>query len=822
MISDLRLALRSLLSAPMLHDLRRALRSLRKTPGFTAIALLTLALGIGLNTSMFSVLNTLFLRTLPYADPDGLVRVYRTGLRGQTQLPHAPANFADLRAQSRSLTHLAALTVTRYNFAPPGQPALLLRGMNVTADFFPVLGISPALGRVFGAEEDQPGRDRVIVLSHSCWLTRFGADPAIVGRDLRLDGENVTVLGVMPPRFDDARLWGPVDAWRPMAFSAENLQNRGGNFLTVIGRRKPGVTLNAAQAELSAISARLAIAYPATNALTGINLMPLARSGEDPTIRTLTWFTLGLAGCVLLIACANLANLQFARNLLRARENAVRAALGATRLQLIRHSLAESLVLALCGGGLGLLLTLWTNDALGSRLQLNGRASLEIPPDFRVLGFAFALTAFTGLAFGLLPAWLAARVDVSDALKQGTRGGTGGRAQDGIRRTLIVAEFALALVLLSGAGFFIRGLERFATRDLGWRAEQALTASLNLPARKYGTDDAQRAFYDRLETRLGALPGVERVALATSLPFSGYTWSQRFVVEGRADPAPGAEPLRAVNVVSVGFFETLGLGLVEGRTFAPSDATNSDARTVINETMAKEYWPGESAVGKRIAHPSNRAAWQEIIGVVRDVRFATNVSEARPRLQTYRMITREPDSRVSIIVRSALPPEALADALRRAVAEIDPDLPVQDIRPALQTIESGLANFAALGALLAGFALLGLLLAALGIYGVIAGFVAQRTREIGVRLALGAQVRDVLRLVLRQGFTLALIGTGLGLFGVFAVGRLLASMLPALPAPEPATAASVIVLLLATALLACWLPARRASKVDPMVALRSE
>lgn len=806
----------------MLPDLRFAFRSLLKTPSFTAIALLTLALGIGLNTSMFSVLNTLFLRTLPYADPGGLVRIYRTGLRGQTQLPHAPANFLDLRAQNQSFQHMAALIVTRYNFAPAGQSALQLRGMNATADFFAVLGISPALGRVFTAEEDQPGRDRVVVLSHTCWQTQFGADPAIIGRDLRIDGENVTVLGVMPPRFDDAQLWGPIDAWRPMAFSAENLQNRAGNFLTVIARRKPGVTLEGAQAELTTLSAQLAAAYPATNAKTGINLMALARSGEDPTIRTLTWFTLGLASCVLLIACANLANLQFARNLLRAREHAVRAALGASRLQLIRHSLAESLLLALMGGALGLLLALWTNDALGARLQLNGRTSLEIPLDVRVLGFAFALAAFTGLAFGLLPAWLASRVDVNDALKQGTRGSSGGRAQDGIRRTLIVAEVALALVLLSGAGFFIRGLERFSVRDLGWRADQALTASFSLPAQKYGSDDARRTFYDRLETRVRALPGVEHVALASSLPFNGYTWSQRFVVEGRADPEPGAEPLRAVNVVSVDFFKTLGLGLVEGRTFVPSDATNSDARTIINETMAKEYWPGESAVGKRIAHPSNRAAWQEIIGVVRDVRFATNVSEERPRLQTYRMIMREPGPRVSIIVRSALPPEALADALRRAVAEIDPDLPVQDIRPALRTIESGLANFAALGALLTGFAVLGLLLAAIGIYGVIASFVAHRTREIGVRLALGAQVRDVLHLVLRQGLTLALIGSGLGLFGVFAVGRLLSSMLPALPAPEPATAAVVIVLLLGTAFLACWLPARRATRVDPMVALRAE
>jgi putative ABC transport system permease protein len=806
----------------MLSDLRFAFRSLAKAPGFTVIALLTIALGIGLNTSMFSVLNTLFLRTLPYAEPDSLVRLYRTSAQGRSQLAHAPANFADFRTQSRSFNGMAAVRGERYAYASAGQPAVQLRGLAVTADFFPLLGIAAARGRVFGAEEDQPGHNRVAVLSHTAWQTRFGADPAIVGREIRLDGEMVAVLGVMPPDFDDAQLWGLVDVWRPMAFSAEDLQNRGGNYLSVIARLRPDTTLAGAQAELSIHAEALASAYPVTNARTGVSLLPLRRSGEDPTIRTLTWFTLGLAGCVLLIACANLANLQFARNSLRAREHAVRAALGATRLQLVRQSMAESLLLAFAGGALGLLIAWWANDALGATLRLNGRTSLVIPLDVRVLGFAFTAAAFTGLAFGLLPALLASRVDVNDALKQGGRGGAGSPLQDRIRRALIVAEFSLALVLLSGAGFFIRGLERFATRDLGWRTGQLLTATFNLPAQKYASADDQRSLQDRLEARVAALPGVERVGLAYSLPFNEYSWNQRFLVEGRPEPAAGAEPMRAVNLVTPGFFETLGLALVDGRTFIPDDLKSASLRTIINETMAKEYWPGESAVGKRIAHPADRHNWQEIIGVVRDVRFATNVTEERPRIQTYRLLAREPVQRLNLIVRSALPPEALSETVRRVMMEIDPDLPVQDLRPAAQTIAGGLANFAALGALLTGFAALGLLLAALGIYGVIAGFVVQRTREIGVRVALGAQPPDVLRLVLRQGLGLALLGTVLGLFGVFAVGRLLAATLPALPPPEPATAALVIVVLLAAAGLACWLPARRATRVDPMTALRAE
>ena len=807
----------------MLSDLRFAFRNLAKSPGFTVIAILTLALGIGANTSMFSVLNTLFLRPLPYAGPESLVRVYRTGPRGQMRLPHAPANFADLRAQGQSFTHLAALAYANFSYAEPGQPAVQLRGLTVTGDFFAALGVAPALGRVFGQEEDQPGHDRVVVLSHTAWRNRFGSDRTIVGRGIRLDGESVTVLGVMPASFADAQLWGPVEAWRPMAFSPETSANRGANYLNLVARLKPGVTLAAAQAEHTTIAAGLAAAYPATNAQAGINLVPLGQTGRDPTIHTLTWFTLGLAGCVLLIACANLANLQFARNALRVREHAVRAALGATRLQLIRQSLAESLLLAFVGGALGLLVAVWANDALGSRLQVNGRTQFDFALDLRVLGFALAVAAFTGIAFGLLPAWLSSRVDINDALKQGTRGSSaGGRAQHRIRQALIVAEVALSLVLLTGAGFFIRGLDRFAVRDLGWRKEQVLTATLTIPSQKYSTDDAQRALYERLETRLAALPGVDRVALASALPFNDYNWSQRFIIEGRPDPEPGTEPLRAVNVVTLGFFDTLGLGLVEGRTFTTADATQGDMKTVINETMAKQYFPGESAVGKRIAHPARRNNWQEIIGVVRDVRFATNVTEASPRLQTYRMLAREPDGSVAILIRSALPPEALADSVRRAVAEIDSDMPVQDIRPAVQAIERGLANFSVVAGLLTGFAALGLLLAALGIYGVIAGFVAQRTREIGVRMALGAQVRDVLRLVLNQGITLAVLGVGVGLFGVFWVGRLLASTLPAIPAAEPLIAVAIIAMLLAVSLLACWLPARRATKVDPMVALRAE
>jgi putative ABC transport system permease protein len=801
----------------MPHALRRLLAS----PGFTLTALLTLALGIGLNTSMFSVLNALFLRSLPYAQPDSLLRVYRTAPQGQ-QLPHSPANFTDLRAQTHSFAQMAAVSGANFSLALPDQPALRLRGQVVTADFFPALGMSPLLGRTFTPEEDSPGKNGVVVLSHTVWQNRFGADPAIVGRSVRLDSESVTVIGVMPREFDDTLLWGPVEAWRPMAWSAETIRNRGGNWLTVIARLKPGVTLAAAQAESATVAAQLAVAYPVTSAQTGVSLMPLLQSAEDPTIRRVTWFTFGLAACVLLIACANLANLQFARHAARAREQAVRAALGASRFRLIRDSLNESLLLAFAGGALGLLVALWSNDALGARIALNGGTSLALPLDLPTFAFAFGAAAFTGIAFGLLPAWLASRADLNDSLRQGSRGAAGGRTQQRIRQALIVGEVALALVLLSGAGFFLRGLERFSGRDVGWRTDRLLTANLTLTGTKYGSADAQRAFHDRLESRLAALPGVERVALAASQPFFSYDWNQRFIVEGRTDPKPGTEPQRSVNVVSLGYFDTLGVKLVAGRTFTAADGVaDAPTRTIINETMAQQLWPDESAVGKRIAHPSDRA-WQEIIGVVRDVRFAANINDAKPRLQTYRLHAREPGRSFAVLLRSTTPPEALAETLRKVVAELDPDLPAQDIRPAAQTIERGLANFTTLGRLLAGFAALGLLLAALGIYGVVAGSVVQRTREIGIRLALGAQIRDVLRLVLGQGLALALIGSAFGLLGAFAVARLLTATLPALPPPEWSTTALVTGTLLAVAALACWIPARRATKVDPMTSLRAE
>jgi putative ABC transport system permease protein len=800
------------------RDVGHALRSLRKTPGFTMIALLTLALGIGVNTSMFSVLNALQWRT-PYPDDERLVRLFRTTPQSPFILLSA-ANFLDVRAQATAFAQLAAVTWVDYGLAEPGQPAERLRGLNVTADFFPMLGIAPEIGRTLTAEDDQPGKNDVVVLSYAAWQRFFGGDPAVRGRQLRLSGETVTVVGVMPERFEWVNLWSHIDVWRPMAFSDGTRVDRSRNFLNAVGRLKPGVTLAQAQAEMTVIGQRLAADYPAANAGNKLQILPLARSVQDPIQARLTWFVVALAGFVLAIACVNLANLQFARHAARVREQAIRAALGASRGRLMAAVLVESVLLSLLGGAVGLLLAFWCNDVLSRRMVYDSVPGIPIALDWRVLAFAFFVANATGLAFGLLPAWFASRPDVQDALKQGSRGSTASRAQHRWRHALIVAEVALALILLSSAGFFLRGLDGFATRERGWKTENLLTAYVALPAARYPDDAALLAFYERLQTRLGALPGVERASLSWTLPFYSLGSTQFFLVEGWPPPAAGSELRREIGTVSPEYFETLGIPLVAGRNFTAADL-NGPGRLLVSEAMARQLWPGESPLGKRIRHP-DRAEWLEVIGVVGNVGTATNLEHPAATYQTYRLLARDPGRNLALALRSTGEPANLAEAVRRAVAELDPELPLLNLRPASLTIALNLGNFTLGGWLLSGFALLGLLLAALGLYGVISGSVTQRTHEIGIRMALGAQVHDVLRLVLGQGLRLTLLGAAIGIAGSVGMGRVLAAMIPAFPAAEFLTGAGVTLVLLIVALTASWLPARRATKVDPMVALRAE
>jgi len=794
-----------------LQDVRFGLRMLRKNPGFTTVAVLTLALGIGVNTSMFSGLQSLLLPKLPFPEPDRLVRVFRTSSHSQ-RWPHSPANFLDQQQQNTVFERMAAVNVTSCNLSGAGGQAERLRVLEASADLIPLLGIQPVFGRGFLPEEDRPGND-VIILNHGFWLRRFSGDTNVLGRTLRLDGHAVTVVGVMPVSFQNAPEWGSVDALRPIAFTDDQRQNRGGNYLDVVARLKPGLSLSQASAGIDTLAARIRQDRPDNNSEDGLRAVPLAQSRMDPRGKIMLWLIMGLAGFVLLIACANLANLQFARTALRTRELAIRGALGAPRGRLLRQLLTESLLIAALGGVLGLLLSSWVNQILSSQLVEDGRPLLSLKLNFVVLGFALTVSTLTGLAFGLVPAWLASRNDVNTSLKQGSRGATGDRSQHRLRHGLIVLQMALALMLLAGAGLVVSGLKNFGKQDPGWRVDGLSSGQLSLPDYKYGNSKLRHAFTERLQEKLAALPGVERAAVACTLPISGFRMTTDLVVEGQSET--GRRNLRNINVVSPDYFATLGIRLLDGRDFSAADTEGRPNVIIVNETLARTYWPGESAVGKRIGFPD---AWQEIVGVVNDVQSPTDAGESSTRFQTYRPLAQEAQSSLTVAVRG----NVSATALRKAVAELDPDLPLSRPGSVRAVVAQAFGQFAVGGWLLGGFAGLGLLLAAIGIYGVMAGFVAQRTNEIGVRMALGAQVQDVLQLVLGRGVKLTLIGTALGLVGAMGMTRTLKSLMPGLNSDSPLVLALVVVLLVIVALVACWLPARRAAKVDPIVALRTE
>jgi putative ABC transport system permease protein len=803
----------------MLQDLRYGWRMLVKHKGFTAVAVITLALGIGANTAMFSVLNTYLFRALPYPESDRLVRVFRTSPHSQSW-PHSPANFIEMREKNSVFERMVVWNSISPNLVEEGAPAERLQGMTVSADFFPALGAQPALGRAFTAEEDQPGANLVVVLSDRFWQRRFGGDPNIVGRMLRLDGESVKVVGVMPPGFDHPLLWGTVDVWRPIAFAADQRQNRGNNFLRAFARLKPGVTIEQAEAAMITLFDGIAKSH-SSNQNESIRLEPLHRSMSDEIGRKVMWFTFGLAGFVLLIACANLANLQLVRTAARAREHAVRAALGAGRWRLLRQSLTESLLVSLLGGALSFVLAAWGVEFISRRLfsELPGA---QVSLDLKVFGFALLVSVLTGLIFGTVPAWLASRADVNQALKESPRGSTAGRSQHRLRHALIVGEVAFALILLAGAGLFLRGLQRFANLDPGWRVDGLLTAQIGLQGANYANPPQRLAFYQRLEERLRALPGVERVALSGSQAVWGFNSSGSFRIEGQPEPRPGEWPEIYFESVSPGYFETLGVRLLEGRAFNASDAADRPPVIVINETTARRFWPNESAVGKRIGRPGQNPNWHEVVGVVNDIGFPGDLGEPYTRFQGFRPMAQFPWSSVNIHLRGSVAPEAFANDLRRAVAELDPTQPVHRIRTTRSLVEQGLGSVSLLGTLLGAFAALGLVLAAVGIYGVVSYTVAQRTGEIGIRLALGARTRDVLWLILGKGARPILLGAALGCGGAYAVSRLLISAIPTLPTRDPAALVASALVLVGVALAACYLPARRAAKVDPMVALRHE
>ena len=801
------------------QDVRYSLRQLFKHKGFTIVAVLTLALGIGINTAMFSVLNTFLFGSLPYPQSDQLVQIWRTSPHSQNW-PHSIANFFDQHDQNTVFEKMAAYNYTSRNLTEQGQTAERLLSLAATADFFPMLGVAPAHGRVFKPEEFEPGADNVIVLTDRLWTRRFGSDPSVVGRRIQLDGKTVEIIGVMPAGFDHPILWGPVDMWQPLTFTPERRADRQTNFLSSFGRLKPGVSIQQAEQGMVTLAANIS-KQNSLNAVDSIRLEPLQRTMSDSIGRTVMWFTFGLAGLVLLIACANLANLQLVRTAARSRELAVRAALGASRWRLLRHSLTESIVVALIGGIVSLVVALGAVRFISVRLfdNLPG-ASVEL--DYKVFGFALLVSLLTGVLFGTVPALLASRADVNLVHRENTRGSIGGRSQRRLGHTLIVGEVAFAIVLLAAAGLFLRGLQRFLNADPGWQVDGLVTANMSLRGEKYADDKQRVVFLTELENRLRTLPGVQHVALASSHPVFGFNSSNSFLIEGRPAPPPDKYPEMFFEPVTSDYFTTLGARLLQGRTFTAADTADHPNVIIINETVARTFWPNESPIGKRISNPGSANDFYEVVGIVNDIAFPGGLGDPYTRFEAFQPLAQAPPSSLIIILRTGSTPEALSNTLRSSIAGLAPEQPVYRIRTARAAVDQGLGSISLLGSLLGAFAAVGLILAAIGIYGVVSYAVVQRTGELGIRMALGAQARDVLWLVLGKGAVLVGIGALLGAAGSYGVSKLLISLIPSLPTRDPLILPFAALVLVAVALAACYIPARRATKVDPLVALKSE
>jgi putative ABC transport system permease protein len=812
----------------LLQDVRYGLRVLWQKPGFTAVAVLTLALGIGANTAVFSLVSAVLVRPLNYREAERLVMVWEdeTAAGFPRETP-AVGNYADWRAQNRVFEDVAAIDQRTYDLTGEGGEPEKILVFGVTSNFFPLLGTEAKLGRTLLPDEDRPGAHRVAVLSHGLWQRRFGGERSAVGREVLLNGEPYTVVGVMPPDFQFE--YTNVELWVPVAFTPEQLANRGNHYLEVVARMKPGVTVAQAEEDVKAITRRIAESYPddATNLSAAV--VPL-REHLAGDVRRPLLLLLAAVALVLLIACANVAGVLLSRAAARRREIAVRAALGASRVRIVRQLMTESVLLAAAGGVLGTLLALWTFAFLQQLVPAGMRAMTEPRLDSAVLWFTLAVSVVASVAFGLAPALQASKTDLNDALKQaGGRGGAGsGRA---LRGAFVVAEVALALVLLVGAGLVVRTLYNLRGQYAGLKPENVLTLRTQLAENRYREPARRAAFYDGVLERVTGLPGVVAAGYTTAVPLTRKGGANGLSVEGK-DNGPDAVWNANHRQVSPDYFRALGLAVREGRDFTWQDDEGALPAAVVNETMARSFWPGESALGKRfkVGAPESPQPWLTVVGVIEDVRQMASDEPVKAEMYVpYRQaaVYWQSTSYASfaprdLVVRTSVEPTSVAPAVRDAVREIDAYQPVSSVRTLEEVLGRDTAQRRVGVILLAAFAGLALLLAALGIYGVLAFFVVQHTPEIGVRMALGASPADVLRMVVGRGMRLALAGVGCGLLAAFALTRLIESQLFGVSPADPLTFAGIALLLAAVALLACLVPARRATKVDPMVALRYE
>jgi putative ABC transport system permease protein len=803
----------------LLRDLKFSVRSLMKRPGLTVIAIVTLAIGIGANSAIFSVVNALLVKPLPFPDPDRIVALWdKVPSRGVERNEVSIANYLDWRAQNKSLEQVGIYSWWSTNLTASDSPERV-QGFQVTANFLDVLGVKPLLGRGFSAEEEQPGKDAVALLTYNLWQRRFGADPNIVNKTISANGITRTVVGVMPPDFNYPK---GAEIYAPLPMTPELMRNRNNHSYLAIGRLRPGVSLPAAQAEFNTIASQLEKQYPEANTGRGVVIYPILKD----TVRmysTALWVMMAAVGFVLLIGCANVANLMLARAAGRQREIALRTALGASRWRIIRQLLTESVLLGLAGGALGVLVAYWGVDLI--RTGNPGEAARfaagwsHLGINLPVLAFTFLLSVLSGVVFGLAPAWQLSKPDLNSALKEGARQATS--TSHRLRGLLVVSEVALSLMLLVSAGLLIRSFLQLVKTDPGFNSENLLTMNLVLPRAKYKEEPQRIAFYSQLVKGVESVPGVSSAALVNHLPLGGSNSSTSFLVEGLAEPPPGQEFDGRYRVCTPNYFQTMGIPVLKGRTFTDQDRAGAQPVIIVNETLARKYWPNDDPIGKlmRGTGPLQENPWMQVVGVVRDVKHEMNLPVTA---DFYVPHAQDGWSSMVLVAKTRVEPAAMAVPIRQQVLALDKDQPVFDVHTMREVRAISLALYSFSSVMLSIFAGVALLLAAIGIYGVMFYAVMQRTQEIGIRMALGARALDVLKLVVKNGMSLALIGVVAGLAGAFALTWLLGSLLFGVTPTDTVTYLIVTLGLLLVALLACYIPARRATKVDPLVALRYE
>jgi putative ABC transport system permease protein len=800
------------------QDLSYAVRRLRQAPGFTLVAAATLALGIGATSAIFSVVNAVLLRPLPFPESDRLVRVAQTW-KGRPAV-YSPQNFLDVERQSTAFSGLAAIDGGGVSLTGQGS-AVRLEGAEVSASFCDVLRVRPLLGRGFVKEENEPGRNKVAVLGYPLWRDRFGSDPGIVGRTVSLNRTPHVVVGVAPQGFrhpEDAEIWTPMEYDERF-----RTNSRGAWYLDVVGRLRDGVTVDTARQEVSTIAARLERAYPADDEGVGGTVIPLLDATVGESRRALL-VLLGAVGLVLLVACVNVANLLLARVAARETELAVRAALGAGRVRLVRQLLTESLLLALCGGAAGLLLAVLIVDGLVALAPQGVPRLAEVSVSRTVVVFAAALSIVTTVLFGAFPALHTSRRTTAQALRQGSRGILrGGRG--GLRGSLVVGQIALAMVLLAGSALLLRSFVLLRGVSPGFRTEKALAFRVSLPDSAYAEDAQRLSFHDELQRRLGALPGVRSVGAVAGLPLGGTHFNISFAVDGRPEVPPAQQPSMEVRIATPGYFRTIGIPVQRGRSFTESDGPEAPPVVVLSESAVRRFFPGEEAIGKTIRLGLGRApgkprAGGQVVGVVGDVKELGLAEDSPPEI--YVPYAQFPIQSMDVVLRTDVEPRSLAAVAERVVHGLDAELPVARVATLDEVLARSVSEPRFYTLLLGSFAATALFLAALGLFGVMSYAVAQRTRELAVRIALGAKREALLRMVLHEALVLGAAGVVLGLFGALLLSRVIASMLFSLGPRDPATLAGVAILLLATAVVASYVPARRATRVDPVIALRSE